>query len=88
MPEGEHEIRLVFFPAGLKTGLILTGCGVLMFALMLVYLWFIKRFRVFADAADEQPEDARHAADVLPEDNARPAADVLPADDENNAPAE
>ena len=47
VPQGEHEITLVFFPAGLKAGLILTGLGVITFALMLAYLSFIKRTGVF-----------------------------------------
>ena len=36
VPSGEHKIELSFFPAGMKTGLILTVCGAVMFAAMIV----------------------------------------------------
>ncbi len=36
VPEGEHEIVLDFFPAGMKTGLIMTAAGVLLLAIMLL----------------------------------------------------
>lgn len=34
IPEGRHTVELRFFPAGLKTGLMLTGSGVLMLVIM------------------------------------------------------
>lgn len=58
VPEGEHEITLVFFPAGLKAGLILTGMGVITFALMLAYLRFIRRTGVFEPRpANNSPQE-------------------------------
>lgn len=58
VPEGEHEITLVFFPAGLKAGLILTGMGVITFALMLAYLRFIRRTGVFEPrSANNSPQE-------------------------------
>ncbi len=43
VPEGEHEIVLDFFPAGLKAGLLLTACGALMFAIMLIVVRIMSR---------------------------------------------
>ncbi|MDE6732950.1 MAG: YfhO family protein [Oscillospiraceae bacterium] len=36
VPSGSHTIELKFKPAGMKTGLILTACGAVLFALMIV----------------------------------------------------
>lgn len=43
VPKGEHEIVLVFFPAGLKVGLVLMACGIVLFAAMLVFMRFMRR---------------------------------------------
>lgn len=43
VPAGEHEIVLVFFPAGLKVGLVLTACGAVLFAAMLIFMRLMRR---------------------------------------------
>lgn len=45
VPSGKHTIELSFFPAGMKTGLILTVGGTVMFAAMIVISVVIKRPR-------------------------------------------
>lgn len=45
VPSGKHTIELSFFPAGMKTGLILTVGGAVMFAAMIVISVVIKRPR-------------------------------------------
>ena len=45
VPSGKHTIELSFFPAGMKTGLILTVGGAVMFAAMIVISVVIKRQR-------------------------------------------
>lgn len=45
VPQGEHVIELKFFPAGMKTGLILTGCGAVLFAMMLVIDRIMKKMK-------------------------------------------
>ncbi|MBQ8194443.1 MAG: YfhO family protein [Oscillospiraceae bacterium] len=54
VPMGEHEIVLDFFPAGMKTGLVLTACGALIFALMFVALRIIRRMDKLHSQCDTQ----------------------------------
>lgn len=56
VPEGEHEIELSFFPAGMKTGLIITAAGAVMLAAMLLASMLAKRPR--SPRADGGAEDA------------------------------
>lgn len=43
VPSGQHTIELSFFPAGMKTGLILTAGGAVLFASMIVISMSLKR---------------------------------------------
>ena len=51
VPEGRHTIELRFFPAGLKSGLLITGSGVLLIVIMVLAERFSKR--EYAEAYDD-----------------------------------
>lgn len=53
IPSGAHTIELKFFPAGMKTGLILTACGAVLFALMIV----ISRIKIPQKITEEIEEE-------------------------------
>lgn len=58
VPAGEHEIVLVFFPAGLKVGLVLTLCGALLFAAMLVVMRLTRQGERVRQGGDNIRENA------------------------------
>ena len=60
VPSGRHTIELSFFPAGMKTGLILTAGGTVMFAVMIVISALMRR-----SPHDISPDDG----EVNSEDN-------------------
>lgn len=70
VPAGEHTITLSFFPAGMKTGLILTACGagvlLVMIALSII-LKHIKRKKALAVQNAEETESAAEEPESIPE---------------------
>lgn len=60
VPAGEHTIKLTFFPAGMKTGLILTAAGagllLVMIALSLI-VKHVKRKKALAEQVPEETEE-------------------------------
>lgn len=63
VPSGRHTIELKFRPAGMKNGLILTACGAVLFAMMIV-LGVLKKPRGF----DEMPDpDEGEEPNEIPE---------------------
>lgn len=60
VPSGSHTIELKFKTAGMKTGLILTACGAVLFAMMIV-MTVLKKPRGLGEMPDgeyDQPDDA------------------------------
>ncbi len=57
VPAGEHDIVLDYFPAGMKEGIALTVCGVLVFVLMFVVLGVIKRMDAAKRTSDAEQQD-------------------------------
>ena len=57
VPSGRHTIELSFFPAGMKTGLILTAGGAVMFAVMIVISVLMKRSPSGGDLGEEELRD-------------------------------
>ena len=60
VPAGEHTIKMTFFPAGMKTGLILTAAGagllLVMIALSLI-VKHVKRKKALAEQVPEETEE-------------------------------
>ena len=54
VPEGEHTITLSFFPAGMKTGLLLTGCGGILLALFIVIKQIVIRSEVSEESENNE----------------------------------
>ena len=70
VPAGEHTIKLMFFPAGMKTGLILTasGAGVLLIMIVIsVILKHRKRKKALAEQVSEETESASEEPETIPE---------------------
>ena len=70
VPAGEHTIKLTFFPAGMKTGLILTasGAGVLLIMIVIsVILKHRKRKKALAEQVSEETESASEEPETIPE---------------------
>lgn len=70
VPAGEHTIKLTFFPAGMKTGLILTasGAGVLLIMIVIsVILKHRKRKKALAGEIYEETESASEEPETIPE---------------------
>lgn len=57
VPAGEHTITLNFFPAGMKTGLIMTACGAGILLVMIAATLIIKHIRKKKALAAEVGED-------------------------------
>lgn len=70
VPAGEHTIKLTFFPAGMKTGLILTasGAGVLLIMIVIsLILKHRKRKKALAGEIYEKTESASEEPETIPE---------------------
>ncbi|MGN0669067.1 MAG: YfhO family protein, partial [Oscillospiraceae bacterium] len=70
VPAGEHTIKLTFFPAGMKTGLILTasGAGLLLVMIVLsVILKHRKRKKALAGENLDEPESASEEPETIPD---------------------
>lgn len=57
VPSGRHTIELSFFPAGMKTGLILTAGGAAMFAVMIVISTVLRRSPTDISPDDDEDND-------------------------------
>lgn len=57
VPEGRHTIELKFFPAGLKSGLLITGSGILLIVIMVLAERFAEREKQCAETDDEDFEE-------------------------------
>lgn len=82
VPAGEHTIKLTFFPAGMKTGLILTasGAGVLLIMIVIsVILKHRKRKKALANQVPEETESAYEEPETIPD-----FPDVPDIDDEED----
>ena len=68
VPAGEHTITLEFFPAGMKTGLILTAGGAGLLLVMILVSVIVKhKKRGKADLAENAAQTAEEAVDEEPE---------------------
>lgn len=57
VPSGRHTIELKFKPAGMKTGFLLTACGVVLLALMIVISKLKKPQKAIEEITEENTEE-------------------------------
>lgn len=55
IPKGSHTVELDFFPAGMKTGLMLTAAGAVLFAIMICVCTLMRRKNLPAAYDEPQP---------------------------------
>lgn len=68
VPEGKHTIKLKFFPAGLKTGLLLTGSGILLIVIMAAVQKLVEREKQRYEAEEAEEETQSEYLEELPDD--------------------
>lgn len=67
VPSGEHTIILSFFPAGLKTGLILTACGAGLLAVMIIVRFTVRHKRKKSAELSDNSEENTETIPEFPE---------------------